>query len=758
MQKGIPVRNAASNALARFRTSRHAPALAALAVISFAVLVSTAAKAITFSDAGDFLMGVSMAGNIHGPGYPFFLMTAKVFGWLVPFGSPAFKASLYSAIFASVTTCLIYWIIFRMTSSRAAGALAGLAYCFSYTFWYQSVIPETYSLNTFFISLLIVLALRWERQAGEGHKKQADATMCAFAFVFGLALTNHFSIAILLPAFLFFALDTDWRLALAPRNLLRMAAFAALGLLPYLYEPAAAFRGPAYNYGDPSTPLRWFRHVTVYYQRGGLFKYPYSYLPGRFIRYFGTLTTEFPYFWWLGGVGLLASFEKKSRKYSLFLILLFLFSVLPAMTYKQFESVLRAHFYYESYLVVALFIGFGAAAIVRVLARLEQRTGPLLKYTAFALVLVLALACPLASVTSHYKWVDKSSYEYGRDMARGMLSTAGRDSIILTDDDNVIFPCLYMQVVEKMRPDVRVVSTLSTGVPGFPGIDLLARPLATAPDEKSDDMYAQLVERNFARVPVYSTITGSLNFRWGQEWLGWLVRLYPADSAAAPEGNSRWAETLERSARSVSDIYDCDARWSVLLPQALKAGVYYSRKDFPAAEDSYSRIIPSFQHGIYVPTLYSCAAISQLHTVWGQTLNLQSKFRETTQKLPRALVIDPDFYSLSLASAYARSGKWSEAVEQYDRYLAFHPDDASTRIDLADVFIRLENYELAEQELEEAVRLERENARAFLLYGRLLLLQARGSEARAKLERAIELDPLGEVGRMAREQLELLQE
>ena len=146
----------------------------ALFLLSFLLHALTAARTVTFSDSGDFLMAISTVGNCHGPGYPLYLMTAKMFSLLFPFGSLAFRVSLYSGIMASITTCLIYWIVYRMSLSRLGGAVGALAYCFSFTFWHQTVIPETYSITTFLTAALIVFALRWERKLEEGRKTSSD--------------------------------------------------------------------------------------------------------------------------------------------------------------------------------------------------------------------------------------------------------------------------------------------------------------------------------------------------------------------------------------------------------------------------------------------------------------------------------------------------------------------------------------------------------------------------------------------------------
>lgn len=720
-------------------------------LVSIIIHILTSARTVTFSDSGDFLMAISTIGNCHGPGYPLYLMTAKLFTWILPFGSLAFKVSLYSGIAASVTACLVYRIVLRITNSRLGGVIAAFAFCFSYTFWYQTVIPETYGLNALFITSLILLALRWENFVNNKNTRKTNRTLAIFALTYGLAITNNFAIMFLLPAFLFFALNTDLRSVVSLRNILRIAVFFVVGLLPFLYQPISALLNPAYNYGDPSTLTNWFRHVTLYYQRGGLFGYPASLFPGRLWRYFGTLTTEFPYFAWLGGVGFLCSFHKRNNKYPIFLLLLFLLTLLPAMTYNQIESVLRAHFYYPSYLIFSLWIGIGAAYLIKLVKRWSNKREDLVGVVALSLVIIILFISPVLSAIIHYSKVDKSNYYYAYDMAKRILETAEPGSIVLFDSDNTYFPCRYLQVVEGLYKDIRVVHPHSAGVPGFGNEDLWVNIPPNSRPSPGDKDYITLVESLFHTVPVYHTTPFATIPNWKQVWYGYLIRVYPND--IEPEPIHDFFIDIRGQDRPLIDL-DSDAREALLLPSALKANQEVWQTDYEEASEIYREITDLFTDDLYVPTLYSCETYSFLFDTWGQVLNLMGKFKETVQFLPRANVINPNFVSLALVNALNQEGNFFKALNELNKYLTVFPENVEAQIQKGIVLLNLDDYTSAVDKFEEISRIDSTNPRLHYFLGLAYLEVGNTEGAVEQFNITIELDPSGEFALGAKKQLD----
>ena len=72
------------------------PFLVLSCVIPFALYMATLAPSVTFFDSGEFLTATASMGSAHSPGYPLFLMYAKLFTW-IPLGNIAFRINVATA-------------------------------------------------------------------------------------------------------------------------------------------------------------------------------------------------------------------------------------------------------------------------------------------------------------------------------------------------------------------------------------------------------------------------------------------------------------------------------------------------------------------------------------------------------------------------------------------------------------------------------------------------------------------------------------
>jgi hypothetical protein len=120
----------------------------------------------------------------------------------------------------------------------------------------------------------------------------------------------------------------------------------------------------------------------------------------------------------------------------------------------------RDYSYVGSFFAIALWVGVGAADL---LGRLRERLNSPAAATAGGLVMLLLV--PGLMVARSYEEHDRTGNYVAWDYAWNALNMLEPDAILFTNGDNDTFPLWYLQEVEGIRKDVRVVnlSLLNTG-------------------------------------------------------------------------------------------------------------------------------------------------------------------------------------------------------------------------------------------------------------------------------------------------------
>ena len=145
---------------------------------------------------------------------------------------------------------VLYLLAQKVAGNRAAAATATALFALSPAWWSQATIAEVYALHGLFVVLFLYLLLRWEeirsqetgvRRQGSGVSFQlptsSDRWLAAAALVFGLGMTHHRMIALMLPAALVFIFWTNPGLIRQPRRWVAPLLCAFIPLLLYLYLP-----------------------------------------------------------------------------------------------------------------------------------------------------------------------------------------------------------------------------------------------------------------------------------------------------------------------------------------------------------------------------------------------------------------------------------------------------------------------------------------------------------------------------------------
>ncbi len=161
-----------------------------------------------------------------------------------------------------------------------------------------------------------------------------------------------------------------------------------------------------------------------------------------------------------GVIGLLMLLQESPR-YFVVLLLFFLFTGLAIVLYTNqppYQPRERDYAYAGSFYAFAMFIGLGLIPFIKAVLNTKFRT-PLV-----IILTIISLGIPALMAQQNWDDHNRSGRFTARDFAINYLNSCEPNAIIFTYGDNDTFPLWYVQEVEGIRTDVRVVnlSLLST--------------------------------------------------------------------------------------------------------------------------------------------------------------------------------------------------------------------------------------------------------------------------------------------------------
>ncbi len=178
------------------------------------------------------VMGVS-----HPPGYPTYTWLGALFVHGLPFGNPAYRLNLLSAVTSVVTVLLVQRITYHLTNSVTVGTLGALILGLAVRFWYQATYSELYPLYNTLVAGTWLALLRF---AETGRRRFYLASVVLYAMAFGVNVPA----IVLLPMWTWSVLSTDVKRLTRLRSLAGTMGIVLLIALQYLYVPLRAFSDP----------------------------------------------------------------------------------------------------------------------------------------------------------------------------------------------------------------------------------------------------------------------------------------------------------------------------------------------------------------------------------------------------------------------------------------------------------------------------------------------------------------------------------
>lgn len=478
-------------------------------LFTFLIYLLTMAHTVSFWDCGEFIATSYTFGVGHPPGAPLYQLLAHLFTLCAH--SPthiAWWSNLLSALCAGATNMFLFWTLYRCCrhlgkhfsskhhrsphAKALIPALIGtLCYAFCDTAWFSAVESEVYSPSMFFSSIVIWAMLRWSEE-------HSPRWLILTAFLLGLSACVHEMGLLCVPTVLTIILIDKIReykeheLHFEWQTPILCIAFFLVGLSPYVIVPLRAQTHPVINNTDPSTWENFKMYIGREQYENGPSLYPriwrthpgddknyadWSGFHGKEITEDGSVKPKpnlldnlqffvgyqlgymFLRYWvqnfggrhfWelfylpllLGLIGML--FHWKRHRLSFWpLAALILFSGLALAVYLNmpvYQPRERDYAFVLSFYAYAFWIGIGALYMAE---RIDTR---------------YLLSIPLLMLCVNYSHNDRSHNYAAYDVAHNILHSCEPDAILFTTGDNDTYPLWYLQEVEGIRKDVRLIN------------------------------------------------------------------------------------------------------------------------------------------------------------------------------------------------------------------------------------------------------------------------------------------------------------
>lgn len=448
-------------------------------IITFVVYIKFLAPSVLQGDSAEFCIASYTLGIPHPTGYPIYTWIGHFFS-LIPLGSVAYRINLMSAFFAAFTVALIYIIVFKMAkwtknlscnkidllnlqeshdklqinAYRFIAVTAALTLAFSKSFWLQAEIAEVYTLNAFFIALLLLIIIKWSEN---GNIK----LLYLFFLVLGLSLGAHASNILFLPAFLLFIGWSNYRVFLSYKNSSLFILLFFIGLSQYIYILIRASQFPQYSVIEPGIGEWWMLITAKQYSYH--LSLSLSSIPERILIYLGHLKANFFFMGFILGLIGIMGLIWRNIKFLILLIVMFLSNIIFYLNYYVFDVEFM---FIPSFIIFSIFIGTGVITafdlIKYSLDKVERKIKSkniktyILKALIILILVSLLLMVPIMSYINNYNQIEQQDVDNFEYFAYTALNEVPPNSTIITYwKAFTVFK--YFQIVEGINSNVTVI-------------------------------------------------------------------------------------------------------------------------------------------------------------------------------------------------------------------------------------------------------------------------------------------------------------
>jgi len=655
-----------------------------------------------YRDSGEMACAAWTLGVAHQPGYPLYIISAKLFS-LIPLGNPAWRLNLFSAA-AGLAGIFVFWRLAAAAFSPLAAFFAALTLAFNFTLRTVSSVPEMYALNFLFAAVLLVSA-----------SAAGTLAVCLSAFLLGLGMANRMDLVLCAPALLMLL----WPSVTAAgwRGLFKAAGFFFLGFSLYLYLPFRSSGWPLFDWSHPADMATFIAVITRKSYGSTLDLISRNYAPGEL--FWPNLKVYALHLWENFSLGLAFAAAgvyaewRTARRRLLGFVALFIAAGPVFLFMANMPPNPHALAIVEPYyLLPDLAVAFWAAAGFFYLAGVFPRA-------LSGLVLAAGLAAGLVFYANAHGTFRRGLFA-AEDYAIDVMRSAPPDSAIVAKKDVQLFSLWYLQAVKGLRPDLDIVAQGLSGSPWYGASQKRYRPGLALFNLNSGSEAEWRAFSSANPGGVYATMDAELPSAVPAEPRGALNEIYPGRAA----GPDPWLfYSFSRLGRPYRDFFDRDL--GTAYAQALVAGA--ARKNSSGRLDAAGvrrlRLAAVLDGDIPDAPLYEGFYYSARND-WAAA---GDSFKASGEVYERLLALSEKYYSLpslkeglASSSAYAwlnygvaleKTGDRDGAGRAYTLALARNPRLADAHYNLAILYWG-RDWARVRAELAETVRLNPGHAAA----------------------------------------------
>ncbi len=494
----------------------------AVFLFTLAIYTITMTPTVPFWDSGEYIATSYILGVPHAPGTPLYVLIGRMFTLIpigtIAQRVNWFSAlsSAIAVLFTYLITVRLSIKVFppenvpsRKQLAYVAGVVGALMVAFGTTFWDNAIEAEVYAASCALMALAIWLVLLWEERADEPN---ADGLLLIITYLVGLGVGIHLGVAVAAWATVVYVFVTrprylgrwgylGWGLVtlslatgihlaafmvapvvlgltlllwLLTGKLSKLAFWAALlfmvGVSVHFYLIIRSNLDPMINEAAPKTwdalwkmlirdqykpPPIWMRKADFGYQLNHMYL-RYVWENFTLINIKGWALFQIPILLMVAGA--IIHFVKEQKSAILLGVLYMLLG--PAMVvylnFKVGEVRERDYFFVQNFQFMAIWVGIGAVWVIDWLR--EQSASASTRRLAMVGLSALFIFMSVMPLYSNWRTHDRRGFDVARDYAYNMLEPLDENAIIFTNGDNDTFPLWYLQEVEGVRKDVRVVN------------------------------------------------------------------------------------------------------------------------------------------------------------------------------------------------------------------------------------------------------------------------------------------------------------